>query len=437
MGHKIALVGVGASGKTTLGPMVAERLGVPFYELDPIVHGPNWTERSNEAFQEDLAAILSQKGWIVEGLWEFKIGDFILRHANTLVWLDPPLLVVLWRLWWRTVPRIIKRTALWNGNRETWRGAFGGRRSLFGWAIHRHGLLRRTLPQRLTSPEYAHLTLVRLRSSADVRRWIAELPAPALAGPACEGGGGGPPHEPAAAPAANTRPMGGKTMDVQALRAAVDRQGYFHGRVGRLERDDMVAVAAHFGEPYETEESQGHIVSTYVRLATDPLEQEPLEFHNEALYMSRQPVYVFFYCDGSEDFTGRGTALIDSETLLSFLTEDERALAERLSGTIHFSRDVQRPYTLVRRSPATGRPGICYSARIPRARWRIPVPRLLVVEDQAALALLDRIDALCRAHYRQVDWRPGTLLILDNYRVLHARLPVTAGKLVLWRAVCD
>jgi hypothetical protein len=59
---------------------------------------------------------------------------------------------------------------MFNGNRQTWRGAFGGRNSLFGYAIRMHFLRRKTWP-----PYYARfpeLNLVRLRSRREVERWF-------------------------------------------------------------------------------------------------------------------------------------------------------------------------------------------------------------------------------------------------------------------------
>ncbi len=59
---------------------------------------------------------------------------------------------------------------MFNGNRQTLRGAFGGRDSLFGYAIRTHFLRRKTWP-----PYYAQfpdLDLVRLRSPRDVERWF-------------------------------------------------------------------------------------------------------------------------------------------------------------------------------------------------------------------------------------------------------------------------
>jgi hypothetical protein len=83
------------------------------------------------------------------------------------VWLDPPLSTILRRLCTRTVRRIRGRDELWGGNRETWRGAFLSRDSLFVWALKTHFRRRRTL-----AAELAELDSIRLRSPAEANAWL-------------------------------------------------------------------------------------------------------------------------------------------------------------------------------------------------------------------------------------------------------------------------
>jgi adenylate kinase family enzyme len=50
--RRVAIIAsASGNGKTTLGRDVAARLGVPFVELDALVHGPNWTETPDDELQ--------------------------------------------------------------------------------------------------------------------------------------------------------------------------------------------------------------------------------------------------------------------------------------------------------------------------------------------------------------------------------------------------
>jgi hypothetical protein len=75
----------------------------------------------------------------------------------------------------RSVGRVLRRTELWNGNRETLRGLFWGRESLLGWSVTQHRLYERSLPELFASPECAGKRILRLRSAKSVRAWLATV----------------------------------------------------------------------------------------------------------------------------------------------------------------------------------------------------------------------------------------------------------------------
>jgi hypothetical protein len=56
---------------------------------------------------------------------------------------------------------------LWGGNRETWRGAFFSRDSLFLWALKTHRPRRARYEERL-----AKYDVVRLRSADETEAWL-------------------------------------------------------------------------------------------------------------------------------------------------------------------------------------------------------------------------------------------------------------------------
>jgi adenylate kinase family enzyme len=180
------------NGKTTLGRALAERLGVRFVELDALVHGPNWAETPDDELRAIVEPIVRSGGWVIDGTYRRKLGDLVLDAADTIIWLDLPLRVWFPRLLRRTGRRLTGREHLWNDNRETLRDAFGGRESLFGYALRTHFQRRRDWPAELGA-----YPVVRLRSVADVERWLAAIPRysdqpHAVDGDKHPGGRGGP-----------------------------------------------------------------------------------------------------------------------------------------------------------------------------------------------------------------------------------------------------
>lgn len=176
--RRFAILGTSGSGKTTVAGEIAQRLGIPHVEMDALVHGPGWVETPDDELRRVIEPILAQESWVLDNLYLRKLGDLVLEHADTFVWLDLPLRVTLARLWRRTSHRVRGNVELWSGNKESWRTAFLGWDSLFVWAIRAYFRNRRQIPRRLRKPSLAHLEVVRLRSPAEVERWLASLTEP-------------------------------------------------------------------------------------------------------------------------------------------------------------------------------------------------------------------------------------------------------------------
>lgn len=170
--RRISVQGVSGSGKSTFACALAERLGVPCVELDAIVHGPNWVDRSAEEVRDAIRPLLAQDAWVMDGRYRNLLGDSVFERADTVVWLDLPIRIWLPRLATRTLMRMVRREELWNGNRERLRNLLE-RPNIFQWAWQKHFSDRAELPAWVA--EHPHLTLVRLRSPEEVRTFLESL----------------------------------------------------------------------------------------------------------------------------------------------------------------------------------------------------------------------------------------------------------------------
>lgn len=172
--RRIVVVGTSGSGKTTLARQLGVLLGIPSVELDSLHWEPNWTMASLSVFRERVDSALGGDAWVVDGNYS-KVRDLTWGRADTVVWLDYKLWVIMTRLFYRTFTRILSREELWNGNRERLKEALFSKDSILLWALQTYRKNRRRYIELTNQPEYAHLSVVHLHSPQATRVWLAEI----------------------------------------------------------------------------------------------------------------------------------------------------------------------------------------------------------------------------------------------------------------------
>ncbi|MDP9763173.1 adenylate kinase [Deinococcus enclensis] len=169
---RVIVIGTTGSGKTTFARTLAGTLGVPHGEQDAWYHQPGWVPAPLASFRARVAAFTAGPAWVMDGNYS-KARDIGWAHADTLVWLDYPGQVVFWRVLTRTLRRVLGRQELWNGNRETVRGALSPEGPV-RWFFRTHWQRRRDTPAQAAA--YPHLRLVRLRTPREAAAWLARVP---------------------------------------------------------------------------------------------------------------------------------------------------------------------------------------------------------------------------------------------------------------------
>ncbi|WP_422657602.1 hypothetical protein ACK8P5_17810 [Paenibacillus sp. EC2-1] len=104
---KIFIIGIVASGKTTLAKRLSKHIEIPWYELDSIVHVQTNNGRIKRTPQEQIEVIkdIDRHGdWIFEGT-DRESYQCLYDMADTIIFLDTP----LWKRRVRIVTRFLKQ----------------------------------------------------------------------------------------------------------------------------------------------------------------------------------------------------------------------------------------------------------------------------------------------------------------------------------------
>ena len=118
----------------------------------------------------------SANGWVIPGNYR-NVADITQRRADTIVWLDLPRRVSMWRLFRRSVRRSITREEVWGGNREQLRNLISRdpNRNVLLWTWRNHPQYQQVYESYAAGEFWAQATVHRLRTRADVEGFLAGL----------------------------------------------------------------------------------------------------------------------------------------------------------------------------------------------------------------------------------------------------------------------
>jgi adenylate kinase family enzyme len=171
--RRILVLGRTGSGKTTLARDLAAQIKVPHVELDSLYFGKNFSTAPLPVLRERTREAISGDRWVTDGN-KRAVRDLVWPRADTVIWLDYPLRVSLWRLAKRALRRTSAlRTQDHSGDADRLSKQLIAAARGVVTALRSHRGQRRDYPQLFAQEENQHLAVVRLRSPRATRRWLA------------------------------------------------------------------------------------------------------------------------------------------------------------------------------------------------------------------------------------------------------------------------
>ena len=87
MKKKVIIIGCAGAGKSYFARQLQEISGLPLYYLDCIFWKENWTHLSREELSKEVAMIMAQPEWIIDGNYENTL-EARLQKAEAVYFLD-------------------------------------------------------------------------------------------------------------------------------------------------------------------------------------------------------------------------------------------------------------------------------------------------------------------------------------------------------------
>jgi len=177
MMKKVAVFGNAGGGKSILARKLSEITGLPLYSLDKIKYQSGGIEISHEEYLHVHSDLLNQEEWIIDGCGGIESAWERFSKADTLIYIDLPLLMHYWWVTKRLFQGMYKNPEGWPEYSPIWKGSLNSFRVLP--LCHRRLTPRyRQLVKEAVSSKRVH----HLRSLKDIGNFLCNM----LLGYKCE-----------------------------------------------------------------------------------------------------------------------------------------------------------------------------------------------------------------------------------------------------------
>lgn len=86
---RVAVIGCGGAGKTTVARTLAFHTGLPLVQADRIVYRDGHAARPESEWQPELNAHADRDAWVIDGM-KLSLLEHRVRRADTVVFVDMP-----------------------------------------------------------------------------------------------------------------------------------------------------------------------------------------------------------------------------------------------------------------------------------------------------------------------------------------------------------
>jgi adenylate kinase family enzyme len=166
LGNRIAVIGPTGGGKTTFAEKLSGLINIRHVEMDSIFWKPGWEEPSKEEFRKKIKEVTAETEWIIDGNYA-GIQDLTLSRAETIIWLDTGKFLSVYRVFMRSLKRIINKKKLWNINNESIKRLFTPKDSIVLFAYRSHKRKKSRYTKLFVNSKNNNFKVIRIKNKTE------------------------------------------------------------------------------------------------------------------------------------------------------------------------------------------------------------------------------------------------------------------------------
>ena len=95
--QRVLVIGSGGSGKSTVAARLGELLNLEVNHLDKFYWRAGWVEPARDEWIRTVTELIERDSWVIDGNYSGTL-ELRLRKCDTIVYLDLPRVLCLWRI---------------------------------------------------------------------------------------------------------------------------------------------------------------------------------------------------------------------------------------------------------------------------------------------------------------------------------------------------
>jgi adenylate kinase family enzyme len=164
--QRVLIIGPCGAGKSTLAFKLGARLNLPVFHMDRLNWKPGWVEGGKDEIRRQLVDIVAGHRWLIDGNYGGTLGER-LNCSDTVVYLDFPIRLC--------VTRLLRRIWTYRGRSRPDMTEGCPERFDLGFLIYLIRWNSGPRPRTEAKLKGHEDKLIRLKSPADLQRWMATI----------------------------------------------------------------------------------------------------------------------------------------------------------------------------------------------------------------------------------------------------------------------